>query len=44
MNQFYGLSYDETLFPKYQNVPEVKIGCSYLKEGDLYWLDDSILT
>ena len=36
MNQFCGLSYDETLFPSYQKVPEVKIDCSYLKEGNLY--------
>ena len=31
----YGLSYDETLFPSYQKVPEVKIICSCSKEVDL---------
>ena len=38
MNQSPGLSYDETLFLSYQKVPQVKIACSYSKEGDLYWL------
>ena len=36
MNQSHGLSYDETLFLSYQEVPKVKIACSYSKEGDLY--------
>ena len=41
MNQFYSLSYDETLFLSYQKVPKLKAACSYSKEGDLYWLEDS---
>ena len=32
------------LVPSYQKVPKVKIACSYSKEGDLYWLEDSPLT
>ena len=31
-----------TLVPSCQKVPKVKIACSYSKEGDLYWLEDSI--
>ena len=30
------------LVPSCQKVPKVKIACSYSKEGDLYWLEDSI--
>ena len=40
----HGISYVETLFLSYQKVPMVKIACSYSKEGDLYWLEDSPLT
>ena len=43
MNQSHGLSYDETLFLSYQKALEVKISCSYSKEDDLYWLEDSPL-
>ena len=44
VNQSHGLSYDEILFLSYQKAPKVKIPCSYSKEGDLYWLEDSPLT
>ena len=44
MNQSHGLSDDETLFLSYQKVPKLKIVCSYSKEGDLFWLEDSALT
>ena len=44
MNQAHALSYDETLFLSYHKVPKVKIVCSYSKEGNLYWLEDSPLT
>ena len=43
MNQSHSLSYDETMFLSYQKVSKVKIGCSYSKEGGLYWLEDSPL-
>ena len=36
MNQSHDLSYDETMFFSYQKVPEVKIACSYSKEGGIY--------
>ena len=36
MNQFHGLSYDETLFLSYQKVPKVKIAYSSSIERDLY--------
>ena len=42
MNQSYGL-YDESLFLSYQKVPKEKIACSYSKEGDLHWSEDSSL-
>ena len=44
MNQPHGLSCDETLFLSHQKVSKLKIACSYSKEGDLYWLEDSPLT
>ena len=44
MNQCYRLSYFETLFLSYQKFLEVKIVCSYSKEGHLYWLENSPLT
>ena len=43
MNQSHGLPYDETLFLNYQKVPKAKIVCSYSKEGDFYWLEDTLL-
>ena len=43
-NQSHGLSYDETMFFRYQKVSKVKIAGSYSKEGGLYWLEDSPLT
>ena len=36
INKSYGLSYDETLFLRYQKVLKTKIACSYPNEGDLY--------
>ena len=44
MNQSHGLSYDETLLLRFQEVPNIKTACSYSKEGDLCWLEDSPLT
>ena len=43
MTQSYGLSYNETIFLSYQNVPHVKIACSYLNEGGLYLIEGSPL-
>ena len=43
MNQSNDLSYDETLFLSYHKVPKVIFACSYSKERDLYWLEDSPL-
>ena len=43
-DQSYSFSYDETSFLSYQKIPELKSGCSYSKEGDLYCLEDSLLT
>ena len=43
MNQSQGLSCDQTLFLSYQKVPKVKTAWFYSKDGDLYWLEDSLL-
>ena len=43
MNQSQGLSYDQTLFLSYQKIPKLKIAWFYSKDGDLYWLEDSLL-
>ena len=37
------MSYNETLFLSYDKVLKMKIVCSYSKEGDPYWLEDSPL-
>ena len=42
MNQSHDWSYDETLFFSYQKVPKVNIFCSYSKDYDLDWLEDSL--
>ena len=41
MNQSHDLSYDETLFLRYQKIPKVKIDCFYSDEGKLKWLEHS---
>ena len=39
MNQSHDLSYDETLFLRYQKIPKVKINPFYSDECSLKWLE-----
>ena len=43
MNQSHSLSFDETLFLRNKILPNVKIVCSYSKEGDICCLEDTPL-
>ena len=41
LNQSHELPCNENLFLSYQTVPKVKIYCSYLKQGDIYWFEET---
>ena len=43
MNQCHSLSSDETLFACNKKLSNVKIACSYSKEGDICCLEDTLL-
>ena len=43
MNQSHSLSFDETLFLCNKKLPNLKIACSYSKEGDICCLEDTPL-